>query len=1093
VTITVNPVNSKPAANNQTVETNEGESVEIILTGSDAETSDLIFSVDEDSIQNGTLVVEGSKVTYTPTKGYNGEDSFTFTVTDLGDGSAEAKTSEAAIVEILVKPYLDGWVGNREQGDETPIILLRGNPLKISAVSSLDADKVIATYSYKSNDLEIIEQVELTLSNEDTADLDNEKVWTNIEYYLPDHILQDEYEVTFIAYDASNNEVQTEDQIRIGEDNKFHVRTNINLEGTITDQETKEIIEGAKVTLFDSTGSIQIGEVFTKADGKYTFENIKTNTYLIVIQKSGYAVKRSSIYAIPENIEDTTIKKDFELVEFSLELFADPSAIVGDGKSTSQLNALLKDKDGNVIPGVDVEFTAPRGSFENSTDLLTAVSQTNEQGKAFVTYASEKIEGVNSQSIVVQAKAEYNGLIAIEQIIVTFLPGSVKGIVTQNEDLDGDGKPDPIEGATVIITKDFDGDGNIDFSEKAITDSEGKYSIAIPRGDVDYDVTIIKTIELDNETKEVEFHQSAEVGEVTGKGDEDFDSTKTITGLIASKESSGDSELTPPVDHNMKVYLKDSDDQYLLDNEGQPIGHTVDNNGIFNAEDIKLGEYTLEVRYVHDDGEEIIINEREDGTLPKVKVTDDGQLNIVEELIDPYGVITDQKTGEIIEGAKVILFYADTQRNRDNGITPGTRVELPELVDFAPNDNHNPQYSDSYGNYAYMVYSYTDYYLIATKNGYYTYTSPTISVEEAIVRHDIEMEKKPGGNSGGTESPSTGGEEENQMDVATNLSLEQSIYPEGSQAPVKVDFINLSEKMLNKGTLQVKIPSDVKVIDADGGIVEGTIISWDLENVASDEIISYEMMIELPMIDSEEKLLELTSDFIYSGELVHPEWAKSSVKLKVVSNRYGSHEHERYIMGYPDGTFKSEKSLTRAELAAMMARLIGKYNSEEAFYSDVDSEHWAYKYINVVTEEGLFNGYTNNEFRPDQAITRAELVSVMTRYLKLNVSAPIETHFEDIETHWAEAAIEALYRNGMINGYEDGTFKPSNSITRTETVVLINNMLYRGPLENIAPTFPDVDSSYWGFGHIEEASVSHESEYEERHEEFVKELKDQVE
>ncbi|MDP5277282.1 Ig-like domain-containing protein, partial [Chengkuizengella axinellae] len=86
VTITVNPVNTKPVAANQAVETNEGEAGEVILTGSDEETnsSDLIFNVDEDSVQNGTIRVEGSKVIYTPADGYNGEDSFTFTVTDLG-------------------------------------------------------------------------------------------------------------------------------------------------------------------------------------------------------------------------------------------------------------------------------------------------------------------------------------------------------------------------------------------------------------------------------------------------------------------------------------------------------------------------------------------------------------------------------------------------------------------------------------------------------------------------------------------------------------------------------------------------------------------------------------------------------------------------------------------------------------------------------------------------------------------------------------------------------------------------------------------------------------------------------------------------
>ncbi|NDI35194.1 hypothetical protein EPK97_10550 [Chengkuizengella sediminis] len=1102
VTIKLSAENDKPTVSNITKEGTEGSTISFEFTDFSSKFEDIdgdslatvkltsLPSTDIGTLKLGDVnVTEGQEIselenlTFVPAKNWNGSTTFGW---NGSDGKAYAEID--AQISITIFQDLDGWVGDREQGDETPIIVLPGNPLKLSAVSSLDAEKVIATYTFISDGHETIEQVELNLSNASTVDLDNEKVWTNIKYYLSDHILQDEYEVTFNAYDENDNVVQTEEESRISEDNKFHVRTTIDLEGTITDQETKEPIENAKVTLYDSAGTIQIAEVHTGVDGKYSFENIRTNTYLIEIQKSGYGIKKSSIHAIPENVEDQKIVRDFELVEFSLELFADPSAIVGDGKSTSELKALLKDKDGKVIPGVDVEFSAPRGSFENSFDLQTAISQTNGQGEAFVTYTSEKIEGVLSQSIVVQARAEYNGLIAIEEIIVTFQPGSVKGIVTQNEDLDGDGNPDPIEGVTVIITKDFDGDGNIDFSAEAKTDSEGKYSIAIPRGDVEYDVTIIKTIELDNETKEVEFHQSAEVGEVTGKGEEDFDSTKTITGVIGSKESSGESGLTPPVNNNLKVYLKDSSDQYILDAEGQPKGFPVDEDGIFNAEDINIGDYALEVRYVHDDGEEIIINERKDGSLPKVSVNNNGQLNIVEELIDPYGVITDQKTGEIIKDAKVVLYYADTKRNRNNGITPDTKVELPELVDFAPNKNHNPQYSDSFGNYAYMVYSYTDYYLTSTKSGYYTYTSPIISVETAIVRHDIEMEKKPSNNGGGTVIIPV-----NEMDVATNLSVEQSIYPEGSQAPVKVDFINLSEETLKKGVLQVEIPSDVKVIDADGGVMDDSTISWELKYVEPEQAISYEIMIELPKIGSEEKNFELTSDFLYAGELEHPESAKSSVKLKVVSNRYGLHEHEKYIMGYPDGTFKSEKSLTRAELAAMMARLIGKYDSANASYKDVDREYWAYEYINVVTEQGLFNGYIDHSFRPDQAITRAELAIVITRYLDLQVGAPIEMHFEDIEGIWAEAAIEALYRNSMINGYVDGTFKPNDPITRAETVVLINRMLYRGPLENISPTFPDVNPTYWAFGHIEEASVSHKSQYKEGYEEFIQEIEDQVE
>ncbi|MDP5277255.1 tandem-95 repeat protein, partial [Chengkuizengella axinellae] len=133
VTITVNPVNTKPEAANQAVETNEGKSIEIILTGSDEETdsSDLIFNVDKASVQNGTLVVEGSKVTYTPADRYNGEDSFTFTVTDLGDGTAEAQTSEAATVTITVNP-----VNTKPEANNQTVIINEREAVEITLTGS---------------------------------------------------------------------------------------------------------------------------------------------------------------------------------------------------------------------------------------------------------------------------------------------------------------------------------------------------------------------------------------------------------------------------------------------------------------------------------------------------------------------------------------------------------------------------------------------------------------------------------------------------------------------------------------------------------------------------------------------------------------------------------------------------------------------------------------------------------------------------------------------------------------------------------------------------------------------------------------------
>lgn len=128
------------------------------------------------------------------------------------------------------------------------------------------------------------------------------------------------------------------------------------------------------------------------------------------------------------------------------------------------------------------------------------------------------------------------------------------------------------------------------------------------------------------------------------------------------------------------------------------------------------------------------------GTI-EVQVGANGEVSITSTLIDPYGIITDPATGEPIAGAKVTLYYADTERNRKNGRTPDTSVDLPILEGFKPNNNKNPQVSDKDGAYAFMVFPTADYYLMGEKDGYEIYKSITISVEQEIVKWNFKMNK----------------------------------------------------------------------------------------------------------------------------------------------------------------------------------------------------------------------------------------------------------------------------------------------------------------------------------------------------------------
>lgn len=124
-----------------------------------------------------------------------------------------------------------------------------------------------------------------------------------------------------------------------------------------------------------------------------------------------------------------------------------------------------------------------------------------------------------------------------------------------------------------------------------------------------------------------------------------------------------------------------------------------------------------------------------------VKVSGNGSVDLTSTLIDPYGIVTDSSTGNVLSGVNVQLFYANTSRNTANGKTPDTQVSLSEVNGFKPSNNANPQVSDMLGQYGFMVYPTSDYYVVATKDGYNKYISPIISVEQTIVKWDFAMNR----------------------------------------------------------------------------------------------------------------------------------------------------------------------------------------------------------------------------------------------------------------------------------------------------------------------------------------------------------------
>ena len=189
--------------------------------------------------------------------------------------------------------------------------------------------------------------------------------------------------------------------------------------------------------------------------------------------------------------------------------------------------------------------------------------------------------------------------------------------------------------------------------------------------------------------------------------------------------------------------------------------------------------------------------------------------------------------------------------------------------------------------------------------------------------------------------------------------------------------------------------------------------------------------------------------------------------------------HKLYIYGYEDSTFRPEGNMTRAEAAAMIARLQGLDLSNKARpdFMDVRSG-WYNADINAVVNAGYMKGYPDGTFRPDGKITRAEFAQMIKAIDKANTGmAP----FADAKGHWAEAAINQAYANDRIAGYPDGTFRPNDQITRAEAVTIFNKLYDRhveepgiADVKSRLVEFNDINRGHWAYFQVVEASNTHE-------------------
>ena len=206
--------------------------------------------------------------------------------------------------------------------------------------------------------------------------------------------------------------------------------------------------------------------------------------------------------------------------------------------------------------------------------------------------------------------------------------------------------------------------------------------------------------------------------------------------------------------------------------------------------------------------------------------------------------------------------------------------------------------------------------------------------------------------------------------------------------------------------------------------------------------------------------------------------------LAPIPEMLNGEDHYAYLLGYENGTVRPNGSISRAEVATVLFRLLKddvrmQNLTKDNAYSDVSDTAWYAAAVSTLSKMGVISGYPDGAFRPNAPITRAEFAAMIARFDETAKSA--DTPFTDISGHWAENAIGKAYGNGWVEGSSKTVFCPESNLTRAETATLLNRVLHRLPekesdlLANQI-VWPDNPETFWGYLAIQEATNSHEYE-----------------
>ena len=341
-----------------------------------------------------------------------------------------------------------------------------------------------------------------------------------------------------------------------------------------------------------------------------------------------------------------------------------------------------------------------------------------------------------------------------------------------------------------------------------------------------------------------------------------------------------------------------------------------------------------------------------------------------------------------------------------------------------------------------------------------------------------------------------GDEQISLLDEYAEISFDKNEAKKGAPATktVEVKLNDVNEKVLESGFYVREVLEDkVDKVVYDRNAVHGFLVPFPLISAYADTdrepitvdreayVVSTQVYENAGAFWAAWVTDELDENYnVFSFTNTYKTVRTEPVKVGPQLNR---DDHVAYIMGYPDGTVQPKGEITRAEACTIFFRLLTDssrdyYFSKTHDYTDVNAGDWFNNAISTLSNAGIVTGYNDGTFRPNQPITRGEMAKIIANFANLNKGTK---SFTDLSGHWSKSYVELAAGNGWIAGYPDGSFRPDQKITRAETVTMINRVLERVPAKelrllsrSIMLTFPDNNPGDWYYIAIQEASNSHE-------------------